>query len=93
MTATLITRTLLAAAAAIAAIGTVAVPAAASDTSSNSAEARRDTSQNRSADNRRYCINNSTSGAETVTGSMLSRRTCRTRAQWLREGVELPATN
>ncbi|MGY4399033.1 hypothetical protein ACVWZA_004245 [Sphingomonas sp. UYAg733] len=40
---------------------------------------------------KRICIDVSATGANQITGSMLSKRQCRTAEQWAARGVKLPA--
>ncbi len=40
-------------------------------------------------DTRRYCVGRTPTGETTVTGSMLSRKTCRTREAWAARGVTI----
>lgn len=42
-------------------------------------------------DTKRYCANLSASGDARVTGSMLSKKVCKTRAAWAAKGVVIPA--
>lgn len=42
-------------------------------------------------DTRKYCANMSVSGQADVTGSMLSKKVCKTRAAWAAKGVVIPA--
>ena len=37
---------------------------------------------------KKICLANTVSGAATVTGSILQKRQCKTRAQWIAEGVQ-----
>ena len=41
-----------------------------------------------SSADRKICLSNTVSGAPTVTGSILQRKQCKTKAQWEAQGVE-----
>jgi ABC-type sugar transport system substrate-binding protein len=37
---------------------------------------------------KKICLSNTVSGASTVTGSILQKRQCKTKAQWIAQGVQ-----
>ena len=37
---------------------------------------------------KKICLSNTVSGADTVTGSILQKKKCRTKAEWIAQGVE-----
>lgn len=62
----------------------VAAPAVASKPQPTSTDVPAD-----KARDKKFCVNQTVSGAETVTGSILSRRLCLTREQWEARGVTI----
>jgi hypothetical protein len=68
-------------------VAAIAAPALARDTA-RITTAR--SSLHYDARTQRYCAARTVTGADTITGSVLPRRTCRTREQWAAMGVLIP---
>lgn len=76
-------------AAAFAAAAASAIAPAADRAPASSGEANA-AAKDRGSAPKRYCINRSVTGDAAITGSIISSRDCRTRAQWEAKGVSLP---